>query len=289
MLIDYHMHFEYGSYDEKWVSLFFEQANKMNLSEIGITEHSHAFIEFKDLYYDELILDNSEIGKFQRKWLDNNKSKFVHTLDEYYHFINKLKEKGYPVKFGIEICNFKNQEKVKEIISKYNFDYIILSIHFIKGWGFDFNSLKEEFNNRKLEDIWNDYVLEIENCANSGLYDVLGHPFNLRLFKNIPNKDNVEYLLYKAANILKNNNMIVDVNTGTFYRYPINEISPYSDFMKYVSKYKLPIIFSSDAHQPEHVGMKIIDAAKYVKSFGITEFITFENRNRIIKKIPNNL
>ena len=115
MLSDYHMHFEYGEYDEEWVKLFFEQAEKMGLKEIGITEHSHGFVEFKDMYYDELILDNSEIGKFQQKWLDNPKSKFVHTLDEYANFIQMLKDKGYPVKFGIEICNFKNQEKVKQI------------------------------------------------------------------------------------------------------------------------------------------------------------------------------
>ena len=75
MLSDYHMHFEYGEYDEEWVKLFFEQAEKMGLKEIGITEHSHGFVEFKDMYYDELILDDSEIGKFQQKWLDNPKSR----------------------------------------------------------------------------------------------------------------------------------------------------------------------------------------------------------------------
>ena len=52
MLSDYHMHFEYGEYDEEWVKLFFEQAEKMGLKEIGITEHSHGFVEFKDMYYE---------------------------------------------------------------------------------------------------------------------------------------------------------------------------------------------------------------------------------------------
>ena len=108
MLVDYHMHFEYGSYDEDWVKLFFQQAEKKGLHEIGITEHTHGFKEFKDLYYEELILDDSEVGQFQRKWLDNPKSKFVHTLDEYRDFINYLKSKGYPVKFGLEVCNFQN-------------------------------------------------------------------------------------------------------------------------------------------------------------------------------------
>ena len=59
MKLDYHMHFEYGSYDLEWVQGFFESAKKNGVGEIGISEHSHGFIEFKDLYYEELILDDS--------------------------------------------------------------------------------------------------------------------------------------------------------------------------------------------------------------------------------------
>ena len=68
MKIDYHMHFEYGSYDLEWVQGFFESAKKNGVSEIGISEHSHGFIEFKDLYYEELILDDSVVGSYQAKW-----------------------------------------------------------------------------------------------------------------------------------------------------------------------------------------------------------------------------
>ena len=285
MLTDYHMHFEYGSYDENWVKLFFQEAEKKGLHEIGISEHTHGFKEFKDLYYEELILDNSEIGEFQKKWLDNPKSKFVHTLDEYRDFINYLKSKGYPVKFGLEVCNFHNQKRVQEILSKYEWDYLIVSIHFIKGWGFDFSGLKHKFNERNLKEIWKDYAEEIENVASTGFYDVLGHPFNLRLFKNIPEKRDVDNLLEKTAKILKENSMIVDVNTGTLHRYPIEEITPYPDFMEYVKKYNIPVILTSDAHQPEHVGMKIKEAAEYVKGYGINEVVTFDRRKRIMESI----
>lgn len=285
MLTDYHVHFEYGDYDEEWVSLFFRQAENKGLFEIGISEHTHAFKEFRDLYYDELILDNSETGEFQKKWLDNSKSKFVHTLDEYVCFMNKLKSKGYPVKIGLEVCNFRNQEKVKEILSKYEWDYLIVSVHFINGWGFDFSSLKHKFTERNLTDIWKNYTEEIENVINTGFYDILGHPFNLRLFNNIPDKKDVEILLEKTAEMLKKNDMTVDVNTGTSYRYPIKEITPYSDFMEYVGKYNIPVILSSDAHYPEHVGMNIEKAVEYVKKYGIDEIATFNKRKRVMEKI----
>ena len=206
-------------------------------------------------------------------------------MDEYRDFIDKLKAKGYPVKFGIEVCNFRNQEKVKEILSKYDFDYLIVSIHFIKGWGFDFSALKHKFTDGNLVQIWKDYAKEIEDVANTGMYDILGHPFNLRLFKNIPEKKDVDRLLESTAKCLKKNNMIVDVNTGTFYRYPIKEITPYRDFMEYVKEYDIPVILSSDSHYSEHVGMKIKEAGEYVKEFGITEMVTFDKRKRKMVEI----
>lgn len=281
MKIDYHMHFEYGSYDLEWVQGFFESAKKNGVGEIGISEHSHGFIEFKDLYYEELILDDSVVGSYQAKWLEKNK--FKYSLKDYFKFMQMLKEKGYPVKIGIEICNFKNQEKVKAIIKDYEFDYIIGSVHFLNGWGYDFADIKQVWNDFSLQDIYKWYADEITNLAQSGLYDVLGHPFNIRLFKNIPEFD-VKPILEQVATVLKEANMVIDINTGTLYRYPIEEISPYPDFLQVAKKYDLPIITSSDAHKPEDCGRYIDEAIDYAKTFGYDSSIIFTNRQRSINK-----
>ena len=275
------MHFEYGSYDLEWVQGFFESAKKNGVGEIGISEHSHGFIEFKDLYYEELILDDSVVGSYQAKWLEKNK--FKYSLKDYFKFMQMLKEKGYPVKIGIEICNFKNQEKVKAIIKDYEFDYIIGSVHFLNGWGYDFADIKQVWNDFSLQDIYKWYAEEITNLAQSGLYDVLGHPFNIRLFKNIPEFD-VKPILEQVATVLKEANMVIDINTGTLYRYPSEEISPYPDFLQVAKKYDLPIITSSDAHKPEDCGRYIDEAIDYAKTFGYDSSIIFTNRQRSINK-----
>ena len=275
------MHFEYGSYDLEWVQGFFESAKKNVVCELGISEHSHGFIEFKDLYYEELILDDSVVGSYQAKWLEKNK--FKYSLKDYFKFMQMLKEKGYPVKIGIEICNFKNQEKVKAIIKDYEFDYIIGSVHFLNGWGYDFADIKQVWNDFSLQDIYKWYAEEITNLAQSGLYDVLGHPFNIRLFKNIPEFD-VKPILEQVATVLKEANMVIDINTGTLYRYPIEEISPYPDFLQVAKKYDLPIITSSDAHKPEDCGRYIDEAIDYAKTFGYDSSIIFTNRQRSINK-----
>ena len=55
MKLDYHMHFEYGSYDEEWVEGFFAAAAQRGLTEIGISEHTHTFREFEPLYYHDQL------------------------------------------------------------------------------------------------------------------------------------------------------------------------------------------------------------------------------------------
>lgn len=279
MKYDYHMHFEYGDYDVDWVKGFFEAADKRGLDEIGITEHAHTFPEFEQLYYDDLILDDTFVGSFQKQWLKRNK--FKHTLDDYFVFMAKLRELGYKVKTGIEVCNFQDQAKVREILAGYDFDYIIGSIHFIKGWAYDSSEIKAEWDKRNLRDIYEDYTQEIEQLCAGGIYDVLGHPFNIRIFKYLPDFD-VEPYLRRAVEALKAANMGIDVNTGTYYRYPIAEITPYPDFMKLAAEYKLPIITSSDSHKPEDCGSYIAEAIDYVKQFGYTQGLTFNQRQRTL-------
>jgi histidinol-phosphatase (PHP family) len=282
MKLDYHMHFEYGSYDFDWVQGFFDSAAKRGMDEIGISEHSHGFKEFEPLYYNDLILDHSFVGEFQQKWLKRNK--FKYTLDDYFTFMDVLKAKGKKVKTGIEVCNFKNQAQVKAILADRPFDYIIGSVHFLHGWAYDSAEIKAEWKEHSLHEIYDWYAEEVENLCASGLYDVLGHPFNIRLFKFLPDFD-VTPVLERVAKALKEANMGIDINTGTLYRYPIAEISPYPDFMKIAAKYKLPVMTSSDAHKPEDCGSYIDDAILYAKKYGYTESLYFTQRKREFVKL----
>ena len=270
------MHFEKGSYDENWVEGFFAAATAQRLDEIGISEHSHTFPEFYDLYRETLILDDSSVGKFQQQWLKNNK--FKYSIDEYFAFM-KMLQKKHRVKIGIEVCNLNDQNAIADILHAYPFDYVIGSVHYIWGWGFDFAEIKDEWTRHDLHEIYEGYVAEIERLAATKLYDVLGHPFNLRLFKILPDFD-VTYLLERAAKALAAADMAIDVNTGTMYRYPIAEISPYADFMRVAKKYQLPVIITSDAHAPADCGKFHDEAVAHAKTFGYNETLQFAGRVR---------
>lgn len=277
MKTDYHMHFERGSYDFDWVQGFFDAAARRGLDEIGISEHSHGFTDFEHFYYDDLILDDSFIGSFQQQWLKKNK--FKCPLDDYFTFMDALKKRGKPVKTGIEVCNFQDQAAVGKVLDRYPFDYRIGSVHFLKGWAYDSSEIKAEWDERPLQTIYEQYAEEAEHLCAGGHYDALGHPFNIRLFKYIPDFDVTPYL-DRVARAMKKADMVVDVNTGTRYRYPIGEISPYPDFMEIAADYGLPVITTSDAHEPEDCGAYIDEAIEYVKRFGYTKSVRFDRRDR---------
>ena len=278
MRFDYHMHFEYGDYDLIWAEGFFQAARTHGFDEIGISEHTHTFPEFEQFYYDELILDDSTVGQFQRGWLKTNK--FKHTLQDYFDFMARLK-KNHAVKVGIEVCNFQNQSAIKKLLDAWHFDYRIGSVHFLWGWGFDASKLLNEWQNHNLRDIWEEYTAQVEMLAASGNYDILGHPFNVRLFRFFPDFDTTPYL-ERVAIALKKADMVVDVNTGTLYRYPVKEISPYADFMKVAAAYELPIVITSDAHRPEDCGKFYEEAVAYVKGFGYKKIAHFDGRRRTL-------
>ncbi|MEX5285496.1 histidinol-phosphatase [Selenomonas sputigena] len=276
MKLDYHMHLEYGSYDENWAEGFFRAAGERGVAEIGFSEHSHTFPEFEALYYEDLVLDDSFIGSFQQKWLKKNK--FKYTLDEYFSFMEKLR-KNHAVKTGIEVCNFQDQKKVAEILGRWDFDYVIGSVHFIRGWAYDSSEIKSHWEELSLRDIYEWYTEEIEKLCASGLYDVLGHPFNIRLFCHFPDFDAVPFL-ERAVNAMEKASMAVDINTGTLYRYPVKEISPYEDFMRLAAAHHLPVITTSDAHKPEDAGAYNDEAVAYARRFGYETTLRFSRRER---------
>ena len=157
-------------------------------------------------------------------------------------------------------------------------------MHFVAGWGFDASAVQEEFSRRPLQEIYDAYASEAEELCASGLYDVLGHPFNLRVYKVLPDFDVTPYL-ERVARAMKKADMAVDINTGTLYRYPIAEISPYPDFMAVAADYDLPVITSSDAHEPEDCGAYIDEAIAYAKTYGYDKQLYFSRRDRKFVKL----
>ena len=131
----------------------------------------------------------------------------------------------------------------------------------------------------------NDMEMGIETIVPGTILEEGTIAIDARMFSDIvrklPDFDVTPYLT-RVAKALKKANMVIDVNTGTYYRYPIHEISPYPDFMEIAAKYDLPIITTSDAHKPEDCGNYNQMAVDYAKRFGYEGSIRFDKRKRTL-------
>jgi histidinol-phosphatase (PHP family) len=62
-------------------------------------------------------------------------------------------------------------------------------------------------------------------------------------------------------------------------RRPAREMYPHPDFLSALSRRRIPIIISSDAHYPEHVGCDFPLAVSYARSAGYTSLTRFSGRS----------
>jgi histidinol-phosphatase (PHP family) len=159
-----------------------------------------------------------------------------------------------------------------------NVDYLIGSVHFLKGWGFDNPEFIGHYKSKDIDKIWEDYFEAVYCMAKSGDYDIVGHIDLVKVFNFLPKRD-IKSIAKKAIKEIKKAGMVVELNSAGL-RKPCREIYPGSDIMELVSEYDIPITFSSDAHKPEDVGYASNELTEYAKSFGYKKCAYFLQRDR---------
>ncbi len=257
MLTDYHLHTFLSDGTGKHED-YIKEAIRKHIGEIGFSEHFNC----KKYYYSM---------KFSN-------------LPVYVKIINDLKKKfGITIKLGIEIDFVPGfEQKIRKIINKYPFDYVMGSVHLINGWLFD----SRDISNIKKWDIYKlyeTYFKLVQQAANSKLFDIMAHPDVIKKIGLKPKK-NISNLLRKTADCFKKNKVCIEVNTSGLDR-PCKEIYPSKEFLKMCFNRKIPIILSSDAHKPEDVGQHFNETIKLIKNVGYRKIVQFTNRKRNFLKI----
>lgn len=199
--------------------------------------------------------------------------------------ILELKEKyksQIKIKYGIELDYFPEKEsEIREIIQSLPLDYVIGSVHFIGDWNFDTDkSLYGKWSN---DELYNMYYELVQLAANSGLFDIIGHLDIIKKFRIYPESDKSK-LIEQTLEIIKKNNLVVELNTGGADR-PCAEFTPSPLIIERCSHHKIPVTISSDAHSVFQIARHYHTGIELLKKTGYNEISTFENRNRGILKI----
>ena len=243
--IDHHVHFELP-YTLDNLLPYIERAKALQLDELHILDHSHRFVEFKSVY-EEIMSDTTLEGK----WIAR---KFKSSIYDYIEFIKLVKNQdfGIPIKFGIEVCYFENKEQeIKHVLELYPFDFVIGSVHFIDGFGYDLDN--QDYSNVNIDELYKQYF-ELEIAAiKSELFNIIGHPDALKLCGINPTIDLYDYYdaLVNEASIY---NVSLDMNSGLYYRYGVNHLGMDTQLIKLAKLYDASLVPSSDAHKYSDLG-----------------------------------
>lgn len=253
-MIDGHMHLEYGDLSIEYVMQFIMAAKEKGMDKIQILDHTHRFKEFEPIYTE---LKEYEVQKI---WLDNKKMKFKDSLDDYVHLIQKVNTLQLPIEvsFGLEVCYVPKYEQfIKDILNKYNFDFVIGAIHSIDGILYDMPFSKELlWEKYSVDHIYQRYYELIFSLIESNLFTQLAHPDTIKLFNYYPNYDLIP-TYQKLASLLNEHQMLAENNTGCYYRYHHQDMGLSDTLLKVLKDNKVNMITASDAHQSDHVGSYI--------------------------------
>ena len=278
-----------GCFSEEWLDLYLKKAKQIGLKEVGIVDHLYRFEETKNYFENALNLNPTDsIGALQSYWLKNV---MTEKMDD---FVNKViaakkrwEKEGVLLKLGIEADYFAGQEKeLEELLEGKPWDYVIGSVHFVDGWGFDNPQTADYFKQFDLEDLYTRFYTTVEKMIRSNMFDFVAHLDNLKVFNFKVNNESFNHMWYeRITDALKETNTATEVNAGLYYRYPVKEMCPSIDFLQMIVNKDIPVTLSSDSHFPDDLGKYVKENKQLLKQLGASHVATFRQRETVLVDI----
>ncbi len=268
---------EKGPYSSEWLDLYLQKAKERNLKEVGIVDHLYRFQETKDYFETHMDISDTDLGRKQYKWL---KQVMTENMGSFVEFIESQKSKwadhGIQLKLGMEADYFPGcHQQLGTLLSQFKWDYVIGSVHFVDGWGFDNPEAIDQFHQYDLQVLYKRFFGIVEEAIRSGLFDFVAHLDNLKVFNIRPDEEKLLPYYQKIAQALVETNTATEINAGLFYRYPIKEMCPSPRFLKLLTDAGVSFTTSSDSHFPDDIGLYVRENTERLKKHGIDRVVTF--------------
>lgn len=259
MLADYHLHSYFSGDSQTPPREQIEKGISLGLKTMCFTDHQDA-----DYPYEE--------------------AGFQFDTDSYFKELSQLKEEyrgRMEVLIGVELGLQPHlKEYFEDYVKKYPFDFIIGSLHLLRGMDPYF---KEIFEGRTDEQVYREYFESIlENIKIFSGFDVVGHiDYIIRYGKT--QDDGYSYAKYSDIidEILRtviDKGLGIELNTAGF-KYGLKSCHPHPDI---ISRYRALggeiITVGSDGHRPEHLAYDFDKAEEILKHCGFRYRTEFRGR-----------
>jgi histidinol-phosphatase (PHP family) len=264
MILDYHMHTPLCKHATGEPEEYARRALERGVDEIGFSDHSPMPPSYDPDW-------RMEIGQY---------GQYVDLVRRCQRAVPQLS-----IKLGLEADFHPGTEDfVREVLARYEFDYVIGSVHYLGSWGFDNPAFAHLYEKKDLYEVYREYYELIAGLAATGLFDIVGHPDVIKKFGHRPERDYASLELGALRAVAKAG-MALDVNTSGLRR-PAKEIYPSLRILRAAREMGIGITFGSDAHEPKLVGESFPEAVALVRSAGYTHFRRYSKRAFELVPLP---
>lgn len=253
---DYHIHTQLCGHATGQVRDYLECAVRKGLKEIGFSEHAPMPIDG----FDDWHIRQGDL--------------------EFYAQVVQVARGDFPdleVRIGLEVDYIPGLEPwIEQIASRYRWDYIIGSVHYVGEWDIDNEAKMSRWDHVEVNDLWIRYVELLIKAAASGLFDIIGHIDLAKKFGHRPDIDLVG--LYRPfLQLVGERGLAIELSTGGL-RKPCRETYPSEPLLRLAADYQVRLVFGSDAHAPEEVGYEFEKAVKMARIAGFQCWTRFTER-----------
>ncbi|MEX0757814.1 MAG: histidinol-phosphatase [Acidimicrobiia bacterium] len=290
---DYHLHLHPheptdvgpppGEYPPGHIEAYVEAAAARGVQELGFTEHLYRCVESAGPLGEFWAAETDrELGEHSRDFIAEDRNL---SLDSYVEAIVAAKDRGLPVKLGLEIDFFPDTiGAVLELLEPYPWDFLIGSVHWLGGWAIDSSTSLFGWDRKGLEWTWERYFDLAVELAASGSVDVLAHiDLPKKYGKRLPAEPIERYEEVVAA--AAGSGTAVEVSSQGL-RKPAAEVYPSPMFLRGFFDGGVPITLASDGHFPHEAGEGHAEVVAAARAAGYTTYLRFDRRRSYPVELP---
>ncbi len=259
MPANYHTHTPLCRHAEGSPEAFVDAAIAAGLSEYGISDHAPQIPE----PFDDWRMLDAEMPDYLQ-WIEQARQ----------HAAGRI-----PIRCGLE-CDWLDgcEPWIDTLASRHDWDYLIGSVHYLGDWDFDNPKWLGKWAASDVDEVWTRYWQTYSRMAESGLFDILGHPDLVKKFSHRPQGD-LHRFYEPVIDAIASSGCAIELNTAGWHK-PCAEAYPSPDFLELACSAGIPLVISSDAHSPAEVGRDISRAVETARIAGYRETLLFEKRRR---------
>lgn len=257
MIADYHMHTNFSVDSKVLMEEYCAKAISIGIEEICFTDH-----------VDHGIEDMNNLGKYQVVYYPKYFEKIAQ-LQEKYKGVLKIKA---GIEFGVQLHNI---DLFNEDFKRWNFDFVLLSVHQIEGMELWINEFQKNKAQSEYNEGYYNYLLDLVKQYDN--FNCIGHLDLIRRYDDSEySSDKCFEIISEILKVVISKGKGIELNTSSF-RYKLKDFMP---SRKIWEKYKELggeiLTVGSDSHLVDCLGENFKECFEMLKDVGFTHYCVFD-------------